>query len=551
MIITDPPAGAGDLCADPQLLMRTSLLLPLLLLVPTLHAQSFGDRRLVLEETPIAGMPGIQSFAWAQHQGQWLLIGGRTDGLHRRQPFAAFLAADNNTMAHVVDPVSGTVWSASLASLPAAQFEQLQSTNMEFMQQGDVLYVVGGYGFSATANDHITHPLLSAIDVPGAMEAIRTGGALAPHFRYITDERLAVTGGYLGRIGAQYVLVGGQRFIGRYNPMGPDFGPGFIQEYTNAIRRFGIADDGQSLGLIDYSATVDTVNLHRRDYNLVPQVFPDGSFGYHGLQRRVPVRGGHPLVEHSGCERHRTCGGARVRAVVEPVPYGPCAAVVASTQRMSTVFFGGIGRYYFDGNGQLWDDVNVPFVNTISQVTRDGAGQLQETAIGTMPALLGSSAEFIRLPEVPMVFDDIVDLDQLSGDTVVIGHIVGGIESSAANIFFINTGTQSTASTRTFRVLLVRDTNVGVREVDRASEPLLVTLSPDHERMSTGFTLATGGHVQLELLDTNGRRVNTLFSARLPAGTHLLHHTVKDLAPGVYVVDLQADGERRSARFVR
>jgi hypothetical protein len=92
---------------------------------------------------------------------------------------------------------------------------------------------------------------------------------------------------------------------------------------------------------------------------------------------------------------------------------------------------------------------------------------------------------------------------------------------------------------------------VGVREVDRASEPLLVTLSPDHERMSTGFTLATGGHVQLELLDTNGRRVNTLFSARLPAGTHLLHHTVKDLAPGVYVVDLQADGERRSARFVR
>lgn len=551
MIITDPPAGAGDLCADPQLLMRTSLLLPLLLLVPTLHAQSFGDRRLVLEETPIAGMPGIQSFAWAQHQGQWLLIGGRTDGLHRRQPFAAFLAADNNTMAHVVDPVSGAVWSASLASLPAAQFEQLQSTNMEFMQQGDVLYVVGGYGFSANANDHITHPLLSAIDVPGAMEAIRTGGALTPHFRFITDERLAVTGGYLGRIGAQYVLVGGQRFIGRYNPMGPDFGPGFIQEYTNAIRRFGIADDGQSLGLIDYSTTVDTVNLHRRDYNLVPQVFPDGSFGYTAFSGVFQYAEDIPWLNTVDVS---ATGHAVVPAFEQLLNQYHTAHVPlwsASTQRMSTVFFGGIGRYYFDGNGQLWDDVNVPFVNTISQVTRDGAGQLQETAIGTMPALLGSSAEFIRLPDVPMVFDDIVDLDQLSGDTVMIGHIVGGIESSAANIFFINTGTQSTASTRTFRVLLVRDTNVGVREVERASEPLLVTLSPDHERMSTGFTLATGGHVQLDLLDTNGRRVSTLFSARLPAGTHLLHHTVKDLAPGVYVVDLQADGERRSARFVR
>jgi hypothetical protein len=208
------------------------------------------------------------------------LIGGRTDGLHRRQPFAAFLAADNNTTAYVVNPATAEVWSASLSSLPTAVFEQLQCTNMEFEMRGNTLYIIGGYGFSPTANDHITHSKLTAIDMPGAIAAIKTGGALTPHFRQIDDVRMAVTGGYLGLLNDEFYLVGGQRFIGRYNPQGPDFGPGFIQEYTNAIRRFRISDDGASMSITDFAETVDTVNLHRRDYNLVPQIFPGGSQGF-------------------------------------------------------------------------------------------------------------------------------------------------------------------------------------------------------------------------------------------------------------------------------
>jgi hypothetical protein len=92
-------------------------------------------------------------------------------------------------------------------------------------------------------------------------------------------------------------------------------------------------------------------------------------------------------------------------------------AYSSAANTMHTVFFGGIGRYYFDGNGQLWDDVNVPFVNTISRVTRSGSGAMEETAIGHMPALLGSSAEFIRSADVATSFDDVIDLDQLVGDT--------------------------------------------------------------------------------------------------------------------------------------
>ncbi|MBK7342217.1 MAG: hypothetical protein IPJ06_03280 [Saprospiraceae bacterium] len=86
--------------------------------------------------------------------------------------------------------------------------------------------------------------------------------------------------GYLGQIGDEYLLVGGQDFEGRYNPMGPDHGPGFSQEYTNAIQRFTLADDGLNISVSSWQITVDSLELHRRDYNLVPQIYPDGTCGW-------------------------------------------------------------------------------------------------------------------------------------------------------------------------------------------------------------------------------------------------------------------------------
>jgi hypothetical protein len=58
-----------------------------------------------VEEDSITGMPGLQSFVRGIYLGKWILIGGRTDGLHRRQPFASFDPVDNNTTIYQVDPV--------------------------------------------------------------------------------------------------------------------------------------------------------------------------------------------------------------------------------------------------------------------------------------------------------------------------------------------------------------------------------------------------------------------------------------------------------------
>jgi len=135
--------------------------------------------QIAIEPMNISGLGGIQSFAWGQHNGKWLIIGGRLDGLHRRQPFAAFDIAGHNNQLIVIDPVAKQKWSASLTSLPKGLQEQLSSTNMEFHQEGDYLYLIGGYGYSNTSGDHITYPNLSAVDVPAVIHAIINGTTLS------------------------------------------------------------------------------------------------------------------------------------------------------------------------------------------------------------------------------------------------------------------------------------------------------------------------------------------------------------------------------------
>ncbi|MBK9072535.1 MAG: T9SS C-terminal target domain-containing protein [Myxococcales bacterium] len=415
-----------------------------------------GAFAVTLTPVPLAGLPALQSYVLGEAGGKWLLLGGRKDGLHKRRPFEAFLAADNNTTAYVVDPVASTVWSQSVTSLAPSLASQLQSTNMEFVQRDDTLYIIGGYGYDAEAGDHMTHPYLTAIDVPAAIDAIIAGDPLAPHVRQLADERMAVTGGYLGEQDDVFYLAGGQRFTGRYNPMGPSHGPGFTQAYTDEIRRFGISDDGTTLTITGYAAWHDAAALHRRDYNLVPQIFPDGRHGFTMFSgvfqqdRDVPwltavdfdaegyqlVPGFEQLLSH----------------------YHSAHAPLHDAQRgeMHTLFFGGMAQFFYDADGTLTEDSAVPFVNTISMVTRGADGSMREFVIGEMPALLGASAEFVPNPDLAGTARGIIAVPALPLPPagLELGYIVGGIESSAPNVFFSDVVDASIASSRLFRVTL-------------------------------------------------------------------------------------------------
>ncbi len=431
---------------------RTLLTVIIVFTYMYLFSQNVPD--ITIEPYSINGMPALQSYAFGKQDGKWIIIGGRVDGLHRRQPFAAFDAPGNNTNIYVVDPLLAQVWSASIQSLSQPLQEQLQSTNMEFYQQDTILYLVGGYGYSTTATDHITYPNLTAVNLKTLGNAIINGTSINGSFRQITHQSLAVTGGHLGKLGNSYMLAVGNRFDGRYNPMG---NPTYTQTYTNAIRKFRIEDDGVSLSISNLDSMVDALQLHRRDYNMVPQIFNNNTEGYTIFSGVFQTTADLPFLNSVDFTENAYTPNNVFNQYLNHYHCPNFGAFDSVNQEMHSFFFGGISQYYIDNNGLQVKDDNVPFVKTIARISRDANGSMTETKLNVeMPSLLGSGAELILADELPVYNNEVVKLNQIHTDTTLVGYIYGGIASTAGNIFFSNTGTQSSASANLFKVYLIQ-----------------------------------------------------------------------------------------------
>ena len=419
-------------------------------------ANSVDDRYSIsIEPIAIEGFTGLHSFAAAQFEGKWLLIGGRTDGLHRMQPFAAFAASGSNANITVIDPETEQSWSSSLGALPAALNEQLQSTNMQFIQRGKMLYLIGGYGYSKSAGNHVTHNKLTAVKVDCLILAIQKGSLIAPCFRQISDPTFALTGGQIGRIGDTYYLVGGQKFDGRYNPMGPDHGPGFAQQYSDQIRKFRINDDGTSLSIDNVITATDKANLHRRDFNMLPQIFPNKVPGFTVFSGVFQVGANIPFTNTVDVFAEKHSVNNSFTQYLNHYHSAKVALFDEAAQRMENVFFGGIAQYE-ENAGALTKNDDVPFTKVISKVTRDRDGKMTETKLGEMPGFLGASAEFFVNPQLPIFENEIVKVNELAADRILLGHIIGGISSAQKSIFFRNTGGESGVSHVVFKVWLTK-----------------------------------------------------------------------------------------------
>jgi hypothetical protein len=53
----------------------------------------------------------------------------------------------------------------------------------------------------------------------------------------------------------------------------------YVQTYTEAIQKFTLNNSGATLSYSGYEKITDPIHLHRRDYNLLSHIFPDGSEG--------------------------------------------------------------------------------------------------------------------------------------------------------------------------------------------------------------------------------------------------------------------------------
>jgi len=261
-----------------------------------------------------------------------------------------------------------------------------------------------------------------------------------------------------------FYLAGGQYFEGRYNPMGPSNGPGFIQEYTDEVRQFKISDDGASMSVYQYSEFHDQANLHRRDYNMSPQIFPNGDKGF-TMFSGVFDANDLPFLNSVDVTESNYTVNNNFTQYLSQYHSAKIPVFDVNNTVMHTLFFGGMSQYTLDVTNNLVQDDDVPFVKTISKVTRLIDGSMQEVKLNIeMPTLLGAGAEFIPLKSSGYYIDDeILDINAIPNPKTLIGYIVGGIESTLPNIFFINDGTQSSASNVVFKVFINKST-VGLHE---------------------------------------------------------------------------------------
>ena len=151
-----------------------------------------------------------------------------------------------------------------------AVIDPLTSVATESAQQGNHLYVIGGYGVNSATGYYTTFDTLTSINVPGMIRAVMHGGNIAAQIQQIHNPAFQVTGGQLGKLGNRDYLVMGQSFLGDY------FSLSAVQKYTDQIQSFQIVDTADSLAIRNYQTMTDATNFHRRDFRMSPVILPDG-----------------------------------------------------------------------------------------------------------------------------------------------------------------------------------------------------------------------------------------------------------------------------------
>jgi hypothetical protein len=419
-------------------------------------SQTIVDYTVKLEPITIEGFMGIQSFSAGVSGDEVLIIGGRLDGLHRRQPFASFDSAGHNNQLIVLNLKTKQIWKQSLNHLNADLYNQLKATNHNSTQIGDSLFVIGGYGINEQTKDHETFPFGLKLSVSEIILAVKKGGVYQDMFTQVKDTRFAITGGQLQEINRTFYLVGGHRFDGRYNPIDR---PTFVQEYLNGFRTFKW--DGKQPEFL--TEVKDTVNLHIRDYNLIKVQKGDENpslMALSGVFQRI--------VDLPYLQAKRISTKGSVSLVPNFRQYYnqyECADVMiydSVNKSSNVIFFGGISQFY-DSLGVLVQDDNVPFTQSI---TRLAIGQdstcfeyLQTTK---MPGYLGAGSVFVQNQHKNWR-EDYFLWNQKNDDPIELGYIIGGIHSSDKNIFWINDENESWATPIIYKVSLVPTSDLPVK----------------------------------------------------------------------------------------
>jgi hypothetical protein len=438
--------------------MKKTLLLPLLAAIcmtnysctPKPETSTFEFT--VEEDHDLKNLPALQSFAFAEMNDVWLMVGGRTNGFHGfgdQQDFPFKMASQH---IYVYDPKGHKLDSVSVSLLPLPLQQQYTATNMAARQVGKYLYICGGYGEINPGTPNaawVTHNIISRIDVQQMIDAVRSAdtsaaartAALAKAVAIDTNEAMRCTGGELYKLpDGKFYLVLGHNFTGKYSDTAAQ------QVYLDAVRVFTLTEDATSIKLGPVSSITDglpdsTTQFRRRDLVVTPNVQQGGkTYG-------ISIYGG-VFTYTSGCP---SCnGGNPFRNPIYITGYdSPGYYIETGYSQLSNIYSAPSLQMYdpagdimyttiFGGLGDtaLVNGDNASFIKRITTQSRNNKTNTT-SAVYNIPALpdyAGSEGVLIRDKKTPVYQNNelgIIDYAQLKKGKHLLGHIYGGIYSDS------------------------------------------------------------------------------------------------------------------------
>lgn len=401
---------------------------------------------------PLKGtaLPGLNHANIAYYNGYWLILGGQTAGFH------AFNYSTANQNIYVYNPSTNQMYFESIGNtdLPESVQQQLTSLAQIRNQDGDTIYLVGGYYNSPGTKNYTTLQIISSFNIPGIINAvINHSESLNQYVNYSTDNPIfKLTGGGMSRINNDFYLAFGQDCEGYYCNT--------AQLYSNSIYQLRFTPDLESITLINYLYSQESSNsgFRRRDYSIAPIVLGnvDSILALGG-----PFTSGTPYPWTNVIAFDKDLNYTNSFLNQQANQYDDAILSIHSSSNNTSYVatFGGLSSLYWSKDWKLTYDNTWPYGNVLELIRYDGNSKTVNDFANTKPLCSGyplescqyngADAQFIRSNDTFYDYRDVLDIDRLSGPTLV-GYVYGGIVSDQQDIFV--TPPVSTASSQIFAV---------------------------------------------------------------------------------------------------
>lgn len=512
----------------------------------SLSAQFGSMPPFTIDIQPVSStnVAGIHSFAFAQSGDKWLIVGGRTNGLHGLNSNDGFPPEFKNDQVIVIDTSSWTSYFADLNQLPWSVADPIRSTNMQYFQDGDNLYMTGGFGYDSVADMFVTFPKLTAIHVNDMINAVINAQPIAPAIRQVSDTNFAVCGGEMSKLYNHYYLCFGHNFSGRYSdPPAPIF----TQVYSERIKRFDLHDDGTTITVNNFNYQIDTNNFHRRDLNVGPIIKPTGEMAleaYGGVFRKnvnLPFR--NPItIDSTG-----TSVNSSFAQAMSQYTCANFAIYDSSLQTMYATFLGGISLYNYNpvSHTVVYDSL-VPFISDVTTMTTHVGGLVEETVMPVqLSGLLGSNAKFVQLNSISSYSNDVIKFRSLPNTKTLVGYLYGGIRAQAGNFGV------TLANDSVYRVYLTPDLSTSISNTYGGLQQLIAYPNPSGNITDVLFQLSQSSAVSIEVTDLTGKRLMKVDAGKMQAGNQHYPIDITELPSGMYLLNVKTDNSAKTIKLIK